>query len=160
MIIRKAAIGDALSMIKLHERSVLELCRDDYTLKQLKDWLSQSTLEKYQVRLERHRSYIAEHDGQMIAFVRWNPETNELCSIFVDPDFVRQGIATELMEIAYEDAISHGVKDLWLDASLNAVLFYEAIGWDYVELSSHGPLQGVRMTKQLPTGTREINADL
>lgn len=112
MLIREATIGDALSMIKLHERSVLELCRDDYPLKQLKDWVSQSTLEKYQVRLERHRSYIAEHEGKLIAYVRWNPETNELCSIFVDPDFVRQGIATELMEIAYEDARSYGVKDL------------------------------------------------
>jgi len=160
MIIREAAVDDALSMMKLHERSVLELCREHYTLEQLKDWLCQSTVEKYQVRLERHRSYVAEHDGQMIAYVRWNPETNELCSIFVDPDFVRQGLATELMEIAYEDAISHGVKDLWLDASLSAVPFYEAIGWNYVELSSHGPLEGVRMAKKLPTGTREINADL
>ena len=150
MIIREATVDDALSMMKLHERSVLELCREHYTLEQLKDWLSQSTVEKYQVRLERHRSYVAEHDGQMIAYVRWNPETNELCSIFVDPDFVRQGIATELMEIAYDDARSYGVKGLWLDASLNAVPFYTAIGWEFVELSKHGPVEGVRMTKQLP----------
>jgi GNAT superfamily N-acetyltransferase len=157
VIIREATVGDALSMMRLHERSVLELCRDDYTPEQLKDWVSQSTLEKYKVRLENHRSYIAERDGKMIAFVRWNPETNELCSIFVDPGFTRQGIATELMEIAYEDARSYGVKDLWLDASLNAVPFYKAIGWDYVGLSTHGPLEGVRMTKQLPhRNKREI----
>ncbi|MEE8356143.1 MAG: GNAT family N-acetyltransferase [Anaerolineales bacterium] len=156
MIISEASVGDALLMMQLHERSIMELCRDDYTQEQLKDWLNQSTLEKYQVRLEKHRSYIAERDGKMIGYVRWNPETNELCSIFVDPACVRQGIATDLMNTAYKDARKHGVKELWLDASNTAVPFYEAIGWDTIKLSMHGSLEGVRMTKRLSHGKVEI----
>jgi len=37
----------------------------------------------------------------------------------------------------------------WLDASLTAVPFYQALGWDYVALSTDGPLDSVRMVKQL-----------
>jgi putative acetyltransferase len=110
MNIRKATIEDVLLIMQLHERSVLELCRDDYTPEQLEDWLSSSTLERYKIRLERHRAYLAEKDGKLIGYVRWNPETNELCSIFVDPDFVRQGVATKLMEVADQDAKEMGVK--------------------------------------------------
>jgi putative acetyltransferase len=157
MDIRKATVDDALSIMQLHERSVLELCRDDYTPEQLKDWLSISTLERYQIRLERHRAYLAEQDGKMIGYVRWHPETNELCSIFVDPDFVRQGVATKLMEVAEKDAKDRGVEELWLDSSLTAVPFYEAIGWNYVEQSMHGTLECVKMTKKLHRGKMKDN---
>jgi putative acetyltransferase len=152
MNIRKAIIDGALLIMQLHERCVLELCRDDYTPEQLKDWLSSSNLERNKIRLERHRAYLAEKDGKLIGYVRWNPETNELCSIFVDPDFVRQGVATKLMEVAVQDAKEMGVKEFWLDASLTAVPFYEAMGWNYIEQSRHGTLECVKMTKQLHHG--------
>ena len=148
-MIRDAKIDDALAIMELHERSVLELCRADYSREQLEGWVKHSTLEKYQKRLEIHRSFVAEIDGKMVGYVRWNPATNELCSIFVDPDHVRQGVATKLMKIAYKDVISRGVKELWLDASLTAVPFYETQGWEYVEQRMHGPLECVRMIKNL-----------
>ncbi len=150
MNIRKATVDDAFAVMELHERSVLALCRVDYSPEQLKEWVDQSTFEKYQVRLENHRAYIAEYNDKMIGYVRWNPATDELCSIFVDSGYVRQGVATKLMQIAAEDAISHGVNEFWLDASLTAVPFYKALGWTYVKQALHGSLQCVRMTKHLP----------
>ncbi len=152
MIIRKAIIDDVLMMKGLHDRAVMELCRNDYTIDQLKGWVNKSPLEKYYWRLETQRIFLAEIDGGMLGFVRWYPKTNELCSICIEPEFARQGIATKLMEYAYEDANDHNVETLWLDASLSAVPFYKALGWDYVTLSTDGPLDCVRMVKQiLPT---------
>lgn len=149
MIIRAAEVGDALEIMALHKRSVLALCQDDYTAEQLEDWVNSSTLEKYQKRLTLQRAFIAEKDGEMAGYVRWNPATHELCSIFVDPDYVWQGIGTKLMKIAYEDASLRGVTDLWLDASLTAVPFYAADGWQSVERKMHGALECVRMVKRL-----------
>ncbi|MCP4425155.1 MAG: GNAT family N-acetyltransferase [Chloroflexi bacterium] len=149
MIFRKAEVADALEIMKLHKCSVLGLCSVDYTPEQLKEWLKSSTLEKYQKRLELHRAFIAEKDGRTVGYVRWNPATNELCSIFVDPNHVRQGIATKLMKMAYEDAASHGVTDMWLDASLTAVPFYEVEGWEHVEERMHGALACIRMVKRV-----------
>ena len=76
---------------------------------------------------------------------------DELCSICVEPEFARQGIATKLMEVAYKDAKKQNVETLWLDASLTAVPFYQALGWDYVVLSTDGPLDIVRMVIRLPS---------
>jgi GNAT superfamily N-acetyltransferase len=150
MIIRKAGVGDAVEIKKLHTRSVMALCQEDYTLEQLQGWVNGSTVEKYRLRLKKHRAYIAELDGKTIGYVRWNPETSEMCSIFVDPEHVRQGIGTRLMEIAYQDALSQGVTDFWLNASLTAVPFYLAMGWQTVARIVHGPLEGVRMTREIP----------
>ncbi len=148
-MIRDGVVEDALAMMKLHERSVLGLCGADYTREQLEGWVKRSTLENYQLRLKIHRSFIAEHDGEMVGYVRWNPATNELCSIFVNPNHVRKGIATALMKRAYDDARVQGVKEMWLDASLTAVPFYKTEGWQYIELMQNGSLACVRMTKIL-----------
>jgi putative acetyltransferase len=146
-MIREAVVDDAEEMKNLHHRSVLELCSADYEIEQLEDWIHEHPLEKYQQRLMVHRSFIAEIDGKMVGYVRWNPASNELCSIFVHPDHVRQGIATKLMKTAYEDVQSFGVNELWLDASLTAVPFYESEGWERVNQMMHGSLACVRMKK-------------
>ena len=97
MVIREAKVDDAQRIKELHDRSAMALCRKDYTAEQLEEWVNFSSVEMYRGRLEVHRAFVAEIDGEMVGFVRWNPETRELCSIFVDPDHARQGIATRLM---------------------------------------------------------------
>jgi putative acetyltransferase len=87
----------------------------------------------------------------MVGFVRWNPATYELCSLFVDPDHLRQGIATLLMKRACENVRAAGVENLWLYASLTAVPFYEADGWKFVEETQRGLLECARMEKILVT---------
>jgi ribosomal protein S18 acetylase RimI-like enzyme len=85
----------------------------------------------------------------MLGYVRWYPETNELCSICVEPKFARQGIGAKLMEYACEDAKEHQVDKMWLDSSLTAVPFYKTLGWVCVGLREDGPLDYVRMEKDL-----------
>lgn len=149
VIIRKAEIDDVPTLKALHDRAVLELCRSDYTIDQLVGWVNRSPLEKYYWRLGVQRIFIAEEGGRILGFVRWYPKTNELCSICVEPEFARQGIGTRLMDVACEDAREHNVETLWLDASLTAVPFYQTLGWDYVKLFTDGPLDRVRMVKQM-----------
>ena len=151
MNIRLAGIDDVPTLKELHDRSVRELCQADYTSDQIEGWVNKSPLEKYYWRLETQRIFVAEDQGRILGFVRWYPKTNELCSICVEPAFARQGIGSELMEVACQDAREHKVEVLWLDASLTAVPFYQVLGWDYIELSTEGPLDSVRMVKQLLT---------
>jgi putative acetyltransferase len=149
MIIRNAEIDDVPNLKELHDRAVLELCQADYTDEQLEAWVNISPLEKYYWRLETQRIFIAEDEGEIVGFVRWYPDTNELCSICVEPAFARQGIGTILMETACQDAREREVESLWLDASLTAVPFYQALGWEYIALATDGPLDSVRMMKKL-----------
>jgi putative acetyltransferase len=147
--IRPAELSDAQEIKDLHARSVRALCRDHYTSDQIEAWLRNSTLEKYHRRLKLHRAFVGEINGEVVGYVRWNPASNELCSIFIDPGQVGQGYGRKLMKVAYEDAALLGVAELWLDASLNAVPFYQAEGWQVVKKRMHGPLQCIWMTKKL-----------
>jgi putative acetyltransferase len=149
MVIREAYPEDAQSIKDLHDRSVLVLCRSHYTSDQIEEWVKFSPLEKYRERLLFQRTFVAEIDGRIIGYVRWNPATGELCSIFIHPDHTRQGIATQLMKKAYQDVHAAGQNNLWLYASLNAVPFYRKEGWTYVEQVMRGSLACVRMEKVL-----------
>ena len=155
MKIREAKVDDAEEIKELHDRSALISCRNDYTTEQLDEWVKYSSVEKYRKRLEIHRTFVGEIEGKIVGFVRWNPGTNELCSIFVDPDHARQGIATKLMEMAYEDVASRGVDKLWLIASLTAVPFYKAEGWQYMEQTMRGTMECVRMEKEIRVSERK-----
>ena len=158
MIIRNAVIDDAVIMKELHDRAVMELCRNDYSTEQLLGWINKSPLEKYVWRLETQKIFIAEKDGRMLGYVRWYPTTKELCSICVEPEFARQGIGTMLMEHAYKDAKDHNANALWLDASLTAVAFYQVLGWEYVALSTEGSLDSVHMIKKLSPSTNQVKS--
>lgn len=149
MMIRKADPDDAVMMKDLHDRAVLELCKDDYTNDQLLHWVNRSPLEKYYWRIETQRIFIAELDALMLGYVRWYPQTNELCSICVEPEFARQGIASKPMAYVCKDAREQRVLEVWLDASIPAVPFYEALGWEHRCLSTSGSLDSVRMKRQL-----------
>lgn len=149
MIIRKATIEDAKAVKDLHSRSIRFLCKDFYTDEQIEGWVNGKSVEEHRVRLEKHRAFIAEVDNKMTGIIRWNPATNELCSIFVDPAYVRQGIGKRLMARAYEDIMLFDVREIWLDASLNAIPFYETEGWQKGKHMMHGALECVRMTKIL-----------
>lgn len=89
MRIREAKIDEAEIIKALHDRSALALCRADYTVEQLEDWVNASTVARYRERLKLHRTFVAEKDGEIVGFVRWNPPTQELCSLFVDPAYTR-----------------------------------------------------------------------
>lgn len=151
MFIREAIFDDVLIMKELHDRAIMELCRNDYTIQQLVGWINKSPIEKYYWRLETQRIFIAEQTERLFGFVRWYPKTNELCSICVEPEFARQGIGSRLMKRAYEDAKDHNVDTLWLDSSLTAAPFYKTLGWVYVALITDGPLDCIRMEKDLST---------
>lgn len=149
MNIRQATMDDAPAIHQIHQRAVLALCRDDYPLEQLETWAAYSTLAMQQDRLKEHRAFVAELEGKTVGFVHWHPVSHELCSIYVDPAYARQGVATQLMAYAANDALAQGVDALWLDASLTAVPFYKADGWQEVKRATHRGLACVRMTKQL-----------
>lgn len=156
MNIRDATPDDAESIWDIHVRSVRELCSADYTPSQIQAWAGHRTVEDYRERIKSGPFYVAEIDGKLVGYARFRPSTNELCSIFVDPDHARQGIGTALLREVCEGGVRRGLTHFWLDASLTAVPFYESGGFvreqDTVHAFSGVDLECVRMTRRLGHG--------
>ena len=137
IIVRKARVDEAAKLVNIHNRSVRQLCSADYDKEQIEAWAGRRTVEDYELRIKRVPSFVAESDGVVAGYATYSPKTSELLSVFIDPDYTRQGIASLLVEELLKDARSQGLTSLWLDSSLTAVPFYESVGFVGSEELTH-----------------------
>ena len=81
--------------------------------------------------LAEGRTYVAELDGQLAGFATWaeTPGGVELEDLFVDPAYMRRGIATALVEYVVDVLRKRGVRRLEVIATLYAFDFYRAAGF-------------------------------
>ena len=82
-------------------------------------------------RLAEGRTHVAEEDGSVVGFATWaeTAGTIELEDLFVDPDYMRRGIATELVNCIAEILRARGAERLEVTANPHAMGFYRAAGF-------------------------------
>jgi GNAT superfamily N-acetyltransferase len=81
--------------------------------------------------LAEGRTQVAEESGLVVGFATW-AETDdgmELEDLFVDPDWMRRGIATALVTRIIDVLRSRGADTLEVTASPDALAFYRAAGF-------------------------------
>jgi GNAT superfamily N-acetyltransferase len=77
------------------------------------------------------RTYVAEEDGSVVGFATWvdTEGTVELEDLFVDPDWMRRGMATALVERIAAALRARGVRRMEVTANPDALEFYESVGF-------------------------------
>ena len=81
--------------------------------------------------LAEGRTYVAEEDGSVVGFATW-AETDgsiELEDLFVDPGWMRRGIATALVSRIVDVLRARGAECLEVTANPHAREFYSAAGF-------------------------------
>jgi GNAT superfamily N-acetyltransferase len=82
--------------------------------------------------LTEGRTHVAEEDGSVVGFATW-AETDggsmELEDLFVDPTWMRRGIATALVNCICGVLRSRGADALEVTASPDALAFYRSAGF-------------------------------
>jgi GNAT superfamily N-acetyltransferase len=74
-------------------------------------------------------------DGTIVGFATVLPHENstlELEDLFVDPDWMRRGIATRLISELIEHARATMIQRLWVTANPHAYDFYRSAGFTHV----------------------------
>ena len=81
--------------------------------------------------LAEGRTHVAEEDGSVVGFATWAEAggTVELEDLFVDPGYMRRGIATALVRRIAEVVRARGVRRLEVTANPDALGFYRAAGF-------------------------------
>lgn len=151
LIIRPAMPADTEGVNRVLARSYRALLAADYDPALLRDVLPLITVARPSL-LSCGTYFVAEQDDRILAAGGWTDLSphgapgragvGHVRHVACDPDVLRQGVSTRLMQRVFRSARSAGVVDLRCQSTLSAVPFYESLGF--------GSLG--RIDVRLPTG--------
>jgi 8-oxo-dGTP pyrophosphatase MutT (NUDIX family)/GNAT superfamily N-acetyltransferase len=156
-MIRFATPDDAEELARIRNAAIRSLASAAYSEEQIEYWLQSLAAPGFSVGSPGKVTLLEEIDGRAAGFGQLDTETGQVERVYVAPEFARRGVASRLLERIEQAARQSGLARVYVDATLNAVPFYENAGYSTLQPSDHSLPGGVSFTcmtmvKQLPQG--------
>ncbi|MFN0041773.1 MAG: GNAT family N-acetyltransferase [Alphaproteobacteria bacterium] len=131
--LRPARAEDAAAIVEVTQLSVEGLARGHYSGAQIEGWTRGRDASYYRAAIALGRMHVAELDGRLVGFVDSVP--GEVTRLFILPEIARRGLGRRLMELGLVEARKGHAGKLRIEATRNAVAFYERFGF---AVTGHG----------------------
>jgi putative acetyltransferase len=125
-MIRSATPSDAPGICAAHVSAIRVSNREAYSAEQIEAWAGPRKPEDYQSSISDGRLFVADEAGIVAGFGEYRGD--EICAVYVHPNFTRRGIGRRLFRRVVQELARLGRTQAWLDASLPSVAFYRAMG--------------------------------
>ncbi len=148
-VIRAARRRDLDAIAALQARSIMALGIETYGEEACEAWARMGRQVRHTL-LDSGTFFVAEQDGGLVGVAGWTLDSREPdCAwaryVFVAPEAGRLGIGRRLMAVIERSADAAGRSRMMLWSSLNALGFYEALGYRRVR-SARWPIgDGIEM---------------
>jgi len=159
MKIRKAKEEDAKEVEKFVEKSILS--SDCYSSDQKSAWINDSARNiDEKIKRKDRTSFVVLMDGKPAGYA--SQAGNYVHALYVDIRFMRRGIGRKMLKRMERNAASAGFSTMKAKASLDAVPFYEKMGYKKLGETTYEtgdvkiPL--ILMRKRLETTTNKSKA--
>ena len=125
---------DAWGVLRVKCAAVHETAAAHYDELIRRDWAPQVTAEGVARYLQsdarrQEATLVAVLDAAVVGFASIVAPLSELQAVYVSPHVGQQGVGSRLLASVEELALRHGIQQLRLHSSLNAVPFYRARGY-------------------------------
>jgi putative acetyltransferase len=136
--IRLFEAGDASRVQEMHIASFARLARGEYTADEIAAHEQMFRAPKYLNDLSTNNLVVAVLDDDIVGSAGWcqhDHQTARIRKVFVSAALARSGIGRMMMERIEKTIQETGFRRIVLRASMNAVAFYERVGYQRVEES-------------------------
>ncbi len=116
-------------LIEIHKKCISKTNSQFYEQEQINEWLSTIKLENIQDQLNNTTWIVIKNNNEILGFAQYSLEDKELCQLQIDPDEQGKGYGRELYNYIENDFRINKIKQISLFATLNAVKFYEKLGF-------------------------------
>ena len=143
--IRRAGQEDCQFIGSVHAAAVRGIRTALYTPEEIQAWAVPKKPESYEESIHSKEFFVAEEGGVIVGFGVLNQASAEVEAVYVSPEAGRRGIGLAVLRKLEERAGALGLRVLRLNASLNAVPFYERAGYVAQEGSKYRLSTGVEI---------------
>ena len=146
MNFRKGTLEDLELIHEIRRAAILGISSKEFSRTECRTWAERRSPEYFAPRVETGAVVIVENEsGEAIA---WGATVGKrIEGIYVHPESGRRGVGRQLMSELEEQIRERGNSSTRLAASLNAVGFYEKLG--YVALDGVSDSKTLPMAKEL-----------
>ncbi|WP_300627449.1 GNAT family N-acetyltransferase [Pseudomonas sp.] len=127
--IKRATPDDADSAFEIRREAIRGQCIGAYSAEQMALWTRGCASDGYNALMEQP-FYLGWVDGQPVATGMLDLANNEVGALFVLPAFTGRGYGRAMLDHLENVARQQGIAHVVLDATLNAVSFYRACGYE------------------------------
>ena len=155
MIIRPATPADRASICGVHRSSARSLGGGFYTHEEIERWVHALTPDRYTPYIDQIS--VAEENGAIVGFATLGLD-GRIHALYVAPGAAGKGVGSALLKHVERIAAERGQTSVWLEASLNAVPFYEhhgfvAEGPTFVHPAPDVEILATKMTKRIDSSS-------
>jgi putative acetyltransferase len=126
VLIRPIQSADLVQLTAIQVCSIEKLSKLYYTPKQLQALID----DKSRLRHFNESIWVAMIDDRLVGFAALANDKPWINGLFVHPEFARQKIGTQLIQVIEKEAIRLNWRCLWVYASLNGQSFYRSRGYE------------------------------
>ena len=143
--IRRAREKDAEAVGRVHRNAIRGLARGHYTDEQIEAWSGPRPQAHFGDVIRGKEFYVAEEGGEVVGFGSLNVGAGEVDAVYVAPAAAGRGVGMKLLRAVEGRAREAGLKRLRVEASLNAVGFYERAGYELQGTGAHRLWNGIEL---------------
>jgi formylmethanofuran dehydrogenase subunit C len=128
-VVREYRPADAPALLDVFRAAIRRTASADYNADQLRAWASlDADTPDWAARFENRLVRVAEVAGEPVGFAELEAD-GHIDRVYVSPDHPRRGIGRALLNELLAEAKRHGLRRVWVEVSLTARPFFEALGF-------------------------------
>lgn len=144
--VRPATTADAEGIADAHVDSIRSLGPVAYDAQTVADWGAPRTAETHARRMRDGSQLFVAVDERILGFSGYRVvDSRHRIAVYVRGEAVRNGVGRALFAAAETVARSAGATEIYVDASLLAVPFYKAVGFEEIGPGEHVLRSGRKM---------------
>lgn len=142
------------NVVDIHRKCVSEINSLFYPPNIIDAWLSQITQQDVKDQLNSSCWVVMRDAGKIVGFCQYSVTQGEIFQIQIDPIHQDKGYGAALYKFIEKDFVKNNKTKVFLNSTLNAVPFYEKMGFTkekniLFSLGNNIEMEMVRMTKKL-----------
>ncbi len=141
--IRPAQAEDAEGIHLAHIQSIREVCGPFYSQREIAAWGGREfNRSRREADIQNDKVWVVAQQEEIFGYAHFDQFRGEVLALYLHPQIIKMGYGSQLLNMMEKEAQRQQISRLFLIATLNAIPFYQKMGFTNVGAETSVTIQG------------------